>query len=83
MQPYSATPLTEEQRAEVLRVMNECSRNERHNYRAMLDGARQQAQREAKESTGAQQADVARAAAAAYANSLQLLNICWPELPTL
>ena len=78
MRPYSAAPLTDDQRREALRAMSETAAAERSNYRTMLEGERHHALRAAKD-----EADPARkaerlAVAAAYERALELLGACWP-----
>lgn len=74
--PYSADPLTDDQRAEVLRVMSETAALERHNCRVMLDGELAAARRRAKDYPDA--AELHQAAAAAFERALDLLYACWP-----
>lgn len=84
MKPYSAAPLTDEQRAEVLRVMSECAAQDRHAYMVMINGERGAAVRELAGLGNRPQPDpdrarvVAEAQLAAFDRALSLLETCWP-----
>jgi hypothetical protein len=74
--PYSAAPLTAEQRNEVLRVMSDTTAASRHAYRLHLDAEIATAQRLVREQPD--RAVEHRATAAAFERAVELMTHCWP-----
>jgi hypothetical protein len=77
--PFSALPLTDEQLAEVLRVMSESFKAERHIYRLNLLAERGAARGRA--ISDPERKAEHRAAVEAYERALALLETCWPTWP--
>lgn len=76
MDQYSATPLTDDQRAEVLRIMSDCAAREQHNYRTHLVAERAACFSRARENPDRR--DELHARAAGLDRALELLGVCWP-----
>jgi len=83
---YAAAPLTDDQRAEVLRVMAYCVADERHAYVVHVQAERDLAQRELGEFRNQTNREVIaereaelRGAVQAFDRALELLGKCWPN----